>query len=104
MPGKKPIAGLTAMMLKSNYHVHIHQMGEINMFNLTKRITVRTTDEHPQQFTIGDVSFVAFPCNHIMGEVHVKSLIDAWDEFIQFIPVNRPVGININADGVSFDY
>ena len=74
------------------------------MFNLTKRITVRTTDEYSQQFTIGDVSFIAFPRNHTMGEVQVKSLSDAWDEFIQFIPVNRPVSINVNANGVSFDY
>lgn len=74
------------------------------MFSLTKRITVRTMDEHPQQFTIGDVSFNVFPCNHTMGEIQVESLSDAWDEFIQFIPVNRPVSINVNADGVSFDY
>lgn len=74
------------------------------MFNLTKRITVCTTDEHPQQFTIGDVSFIAFPRNQTMAEVQVKSLSEAWDEFIQFIPANRPVGINVNADGVSFHY
>ena len=70
---------------------------------MTRRIKIDSQME-PINFTIGDAEFTAFPHNKYMGEVQVKSTIDRWDGFVQFVPVDRPVLIKVNADGVAFDY
>lgn len=70
---------------------------------MTRRIKI-DSQMGPINFTIGDVEFTAFPYNKYMGEVQVKSSTDRWDEFVQFVPIERPVLIKVNADGVAFDY
>lgn len=70
---------------------------------MTRRIKIDSQME-PINFTIGDVEFTALPHNKYMGEVQVKSTTDQWDDFVQFVPIDRPVVIKVNADGVAFDY